>query len=78
MTWFLVFIIYLYLTIGYFRCEWFMVCPPNPNSFPIRRKWVFAEYDMWIGCYIDRKNKRAYWFPVPCLGLKWERGEIEK
>ena len=32
-------------------------------------KVLFAWYDMWIGCYWDRQNRRLYVLPVPCLGI---------
>lgn len=30
---------------------------------------IFAWYDLWVGAYIDRKNRKVYIFPVPCVGL---------
>ena len=30
-------------------------------------KVFFAWYDLWIGLYVDRKGKRAYFCPLPCL-----------
>lgn len=30
---------------------------------------LFAWYDMWIGVYIDRKGKRVYILPLPCVGV---------
>ena len=30
---------------------------------------VFAWYDLWIGVFIDRKNRRVYVFPVPMFGV---------
>lgn len=29
----------------------------------------FAWFDLWVGVFIDRKRKRLYILPVPCLGL---------
>ena len=40
-----------------------------PNIKPI-----FAWYDMWVGAFVDRKNRRLYLFPFPCLGLRIEWG----
>jgi hypothetical protein len=73
----LLLILFLWLSVTYLRAEAFMVWPPNPVG-EIKRTWIFAEYDMWIGVYIQRKpltEKRAYWFPVPFVGLKIERVE---
>ncbi len=30
---------------------------------------LFAWYDMWIGAYYDRKDKKLYVLPLPCLGI---------
>lgn len=30
----------------------------------------FRWYDLWIGAYIDTKNRAIYICPVPCLGVK--------
>lgn len=30
---------------------------------------VFAWYDLWIGAYWDRKDRKLYILPVPCLGV---------
>lgn len=30
---------------------------------------IFAWYDLWIGAYFDRVNRRLYIFPVPCFGI---------
>jgi len=51
---------------------WFMICPPNPLG-KLRTKWFIAGFDMWIGTYIDRPNKMAYWFPIPFVGQKFWR-----
>lgn len=32
-------------------------------------KLVLAWYDFWIGAYYDRKAKRLYIMPLPCLGV---------
>ena len=32
-------------------------------------KPLFAWYDIWIGVYIDRKQRRVYFFPIPCVGF---------
>jgi hypothetical protein len=33
----------------------------------------FAWYDMWVGIYIDRRNRALYVCPLPCLVLKVTR-----
>lgn len=38
-------------------------------QMPFRFRPIFAWYDLWVGAYYDRKTKRLYVFPVPCLGL---------
>lgn len=30
---------------------------------------IFAWYDLWVGAYYDRRNRRLYVLPVPCLGV---------
>lgn len=32
-------------------------------------RFVFAWYDAWIGAYYDRKNRRLYLLPLPCIGI---------
>ena len=36
---------------------------------------IFAWYDLWVGIYIDRENRRVYVLPVPCFGIviDWRR-----
>lgn len=36
-------------------------------------KPLFAWFDLWVGVYIDRKNRRVYVLPLPCIGIviKW-------
>lgn len=31
---------------------------------------MFAWFDIWVGVFIDRPNRRVYVFPVPCIGLR--------
>jgi hypothetical protein len=30
---------------------------------------VCAWYDLWIGAYWDRRTRKLYILPVPCLGI---------
>lgn len=30
---------------------------------------IFAWYDLWIGAYWDRKSRRLYLLPLPCIGI---------
>lgn len=76
MIWLAIFVVWMFWSITFLRCEWFMVQPhKRPRSGKLRHSWFIAEYDMWIGTYIDRKNDIAYWFPLPFVGLKLWRGE---
>lgn len=34
-----------------------------PEIYP-----VFAWYDLWVGAYWDRKNRKLYLLPIPCIG----------
>lgn len=34
----------------------------------------FRWYDLWIGIYIDRKNRTVYICPIPMVGIKVEYG----
>lgn len=31
---------------------------------------MFAWYDLWVGVFVDRSNRRLYIFPLPTLGIK--------
>lgn len=35
----------------------------------LRVRFFGAWYDLWVGCYIDLEEKRAYFLPVPCFGV---------
>jgi len=35
---------------------------------------IAAWYDMWIGAYWDRRRRRLYVLPVPCLGVVFDFG----
>ena len=30
---------------------------------------IFAWYDLWVGVYYDRAQRRLYVLPLPCFGL---------
>ena len=30
---------------------------------------IFAWYDLWVGAYWDRKQRRLYILPLPCVGI---------
>lgn len=30
---------------------------------------LFAWYDLWIGLYWDRKGRKLYILPLPCIGI---------
>lgn len=30
---------------------------------------IFAWYDLWVGLFIDRKERKVYFFPIPCVGV---------
>lgn len=30
---------------------------------------IFAWYDLWIGVFVDKKKRRAYVLPLPCIGF---------
>ena len=62
----------LYLMGTYLYALWFMTCPPNPPG-KLRRQWFIADYDFWVGCYLNRTSKEAYWMPVPFIGVKFWR-----
>ena len=36
----------------------------------MKAKLFFRWFDLWIGCYIDKKNKAVYICPIPMVGIK--------
>lgn len=45
----------------------------RPRRFGFRP--IFAWYDMRVGLFIDTRKRRAYIFPLPCIGflVSWDR-----
>ena len=39
-------------------------------------KLMFAWYDLWVGAFIDRRNRRLYLFPVPMFGVRIDFGAL--
>ena len=37
--------------------------------------FIAAWYDFWIGAFYDRKKKRLYLFPFPCIGVWLQIGD---
>ncbi len=35
----------------------------------IRFGFIWAWYDLWVGAYYDRKQRRLYVLPLPTLGF---------
>jgi hypothetical protein len=31
---------------------------------------ILAWFDMWVGMFIDTRNKCIYFFPVPMIGIR--------
>ncbi|MEN0064945.1 MAG: hypothetical protein AAGA48_22560 [Myxococcota bacterium] len=42
----------------------------------LRIRAFFAWYDMWVGAYIDRVNRRIYVCPLPCCVFVFERRSV--
>jgi hypothetical protein len=32
-------------------------------------RFIFAWYDLWVGVFWDRKGRRLYILPLPCVGV---------
>lgn len=37
----------------------------------ITRQFFFRWYDLWVGVYIDTKNRAIYICPIPMFGVKF-------
>ena len=40
----------------------------------MRIRPILAWYDAWVGAYWDRKARRLYVLPLPCVGIVIEFG----
>jgi hypothetical protein len=40
----------------------------------MKARLFFAWYDLWVGAYWDRKLRRLYVLPIPCVGVVIEFG----
>lgn len=38
-------------------------------------KPIFAWYDLWVGAFWDRRKRRLYLLPIPCLGVVIQFGD---
>jgi hypothetical protein len=43
--------------------------PPRRREGRMSVRPLFAWYDLWIGVFWDRKAKRLYVLPLPCIGV---------
>lgn len=39
------------------------------RPFVMRVRPLFAWYDLWIGAFWDRKTRKLYILPLPCIGI---------
>lgn len=35
-----------------------------------------AWFDLWVGAYWDKKSRRLYILPIPCVGIMLDFGAI--
>jgi hypothetical protein len=40
-------------------------------------KPLFAWYDLWVGAFWDRRTRKLYVLPFPCLGIVIQFGAQE-
>lgn len=38
----------------------------------MKLRLLFAWYDLWVGAYWDRKERKLYILPIPCVGVVLE------
>jgi hypothetical protein len=43
--------------------------PESKATRAIKLKFIFAWYDLWVGCFWDRQKRWLYIFPVPMFGV---------
>jgi len=48
-------------------------------GLPINARWrarlVIAWYDAWVGVFWDRKSRKLYILPLPCVGVVLNFGD---
>lgn len=46
-------------------------------KLPFRVRVIFRWYDIWVGLYIDKCRRTLYFFPVPMLGFKFTKNNVD-
>lgn len=46
---------------------------PEEKSYPTVKPF-FRWYDLWIGFYYDRRDRRLFFLPIPMCGLVFDFG----
>lgn len=41
----------------------------TPTMHAITIRPLIAWYDLWVGAFWDRKSRKLYILPVPCVGI---------
>jgi hypothetical protein len=41
----------------------------NSRNATMRIRPLFAWYDLWVGAFWDRKQRKLYICPLPCIGV---------
>lgn len=41
----------------------------------LRIRPLFKWFDMWVGIFVDTKQRRVYILPMPCIGvvIEWSK-----